>query len=40
VAAWDPDMFGKFYLVKSNKIANNSTATKASEKSLEFKNFM
>jgi hypothetical protein len=42
VAAWVPDMFCNFYLVKHHKIANNSTAPKAKEKlstdleSLEF----
>ncbi len=32
VAALFPDMFCNFYLVKSHKIAKNSTATKAREK--------
>jgi hypothetical protein len=32
VAAWVPDMFCNFYLVKNDKIANNSTTTKAREK--------
>jgi hypothetical protein len=32
VAAWFPDMFCNFYLVKNNKIAENSTTTKAREK--------
>jgi hypothetical protein len=42
VAAWFPNMFCNFYLVKNHKIANNSTTTKAREKistdleSLEF----
>jgi hypothetical protein len=46
VAAWAPVMFVKFYLVKSNKIAKNSTTTSAREKvktdleSLEFKKFL
>jgi hypothetical protein len=45
VAAWFPDMFCNFYLVKNNKIAKNSTTTKAREKiitdleSLEFYKF-
>ncbi len=45
-AAWFPDMFCNFYLVKNCKIAKNSTTSKAREKictdfvSLEFfKNF-
>jgi hypothetical protein len=29
VAAWVPDMFCNFYLVKSHKIANNSATTEA-----------
>jgi hypothetical protein len=43
VAAWFPDMFCNFYLVKNHKIVKNSTITKAREKistdleSLEFK---
>jgi hypothetical protein len=32
VAAWFPNMFGNFYLVKNLKIANNSTTPKAREK--------
>jgi hypothetical protein len=32
VAAWVPDMFCNFYLVKSHKIANNSATTEAREK--------
>ena len=32
VAAWAPDMFCDFYLVKSHKIANNSATTAAREK--------
>jgi len=42
VAAWFPDMFCNFYVVKNHKIAKVSTATKAREKisvgweSLEF----
>jgi hypothetical protein len=32
VAAWFPDMFSKFYLVKNHKIANNSTTAEAREK--------
>jgi hypothetical protein len=32
VAAWLPDMFYNFYLVKNHKIAINSTTTKAREK--------
>jgi hypothetical protein len=32
IAAWFPDMFCYFYLVKNSKIAKNSTATKAREK--------
>ncbi len=42
VAAWFPDMFCNFYLVKNHKITKNSTTTKAGEKistyleSLEF----
>ncbi len=42
VAAWFPDMFCNFYLVKNHKTATNSTTTKAREKistdleSLEF----
>ncbi len=45
VAAWFPDLFSNFYLVKNHKIANNSTTTKAREKistdleSLEFEKF-
>jgi len=29
VAAWRPDMFRNFYLVKSDKVANNSAAPEA-----------
>ncbi len=42
VAAWFPDMFYHFYLVKNHKIAKNPTTIKAREKistdleSLEF----
>jgi hypothetical protein len=42
VAAWVPDMFCNFYLVKNHKIAKNSTTAKVREKistdleSLEF----
>jgi hypothetical protein len=42
VAAWVPDMFCNFNLVKNHKIAKNSTTAKATEKistdlkSLEF----
>jgi hypothetical protein len=42
VAAWVPDMFCKYHLVKNHKIANNSTTSKSREKisteleSLEF----
>jgi hypothetical protein len=32
VAAWFPDMFRNFYLVKNRKIANNSTTTEAGGK--------
>ncbi len=32
VAAWVPDMFCNFYLVKNHKIAKNSTTSKAREK--------
>ncbi len=32
VAAWVPDMFHNFYLVKSHKIANYSVTTEAREK--------
>jgi hypothetical protein len=32
VAAWVPDMFGNFNLVKNHKIANNSATTEAREK--------
>jgi hypothetical protein len=32
VAAWFPDMFCNFYLVKIHKIVKNSTMTKAREK--------
>jgi hypothetical protein len=32
VAAWFPDMFRNFYLAKNNKVAKNSTTTKAREK--------
>jgi hypothetical protein len=32
VAAWFPDMFCNFYLVRNHKIAQNSTTTKAREK--------
>jgi hypothetical protein len=45
VAAWVPDMFRDFYLVKNHKIVKNSTTTKAREKirsdlkSLQFKEF-
>jgi hypothetical protein len=31
-AAWFPDMFRNFYLVKNHKIADNSTNTAAGEK--------
>jgi hypothetical protein len=33
VASWVKDMVRNFYLVKNHKIANNSTTTKAREKS-------
>jgi hypothetical protein len=42
VAAWLPDLFCKFYLVKNHKVAKNSTTTRARGKfckgleSLEF----
>jgi hypothetical protein len=45
VAAWFPDMFCKFYLVKNNKIAKNAATTTARVKiiadleSLEFLEF-
>jgi len=45
VAALVPDMFWNFYLVKNNKIANNSAITQAREEistyleSLEFQKF-
>jgi hypothetical protein len=32
VAAWVPDMFCNFYLVKNHKIVKNSTTAKAREK--------
>jgi hypothetical protein len=32
MAAWVPDMFCNFYLVKNHKIANNSRTTEAREK--------
>jgi len=32
VAAWVPDMFSNFYLVKNHKIAENSTTAKSREK--------
>jgi hypothetical protein len=32
VAAWVPDMFCNFYLVKHHKIANTSATTEAREK--------
>ncbi len=32
VAAWIPNIFCNFYLVKSHKIANNSATTEAREK--------
>jgi hypothetical protein len=32
VAAWVPDMFCNFYLVKSYKISNNSATTEARER--------
>jgi len=32
MAAWLPDMFCNFYLVKNHKIAKNVTTTKAREK--------
>ncbi len=32
LAAWVPDIFCYFYLVKNYKFSNNSTATKAGEK--------
>ncbi len=42
MAAWVPDIFGGFYLMKNHKIANNLTTDKSREKrstvleSLEF----
>ncbi len=45
MAAWAPDMFCNFYLVKSHKFANNSATTEAREKisadlgSFEFEKF-
>jgi hypothetical protein len=32
VAAWVPDMFSNFYVMKNHKIANNPTTTDAREK--------
>jgi hypothetical protein len=32
VAAWFPDLFCNFYVVKNHKIAKNSTTNKAREK--------
>ncbi len=32
LAAWVPDMFWNFYLLKSHSIANNSATTEAREK--------
>jgi hypothetical protein len=46
VAAWVPDRFCNFYLVKTHKIANNSTTTEARKninidsESLEFCKFI
>jgi hypothetical protein len=46
VAAWFPDMFCNFYLVKNHKIDKNSTTTIAREKistdseSIEYQNFL
>ncbi len=46
MAAWFPDMFCIFYLVKHHKIAKNSRTTKTREKidtylkSLEFKKYL
>ncbi len=46
MAAWVPDSFCNFYLVKSHKIANNSSTTEAGEKiivdleSVEFSKFL
>jgi hypothetical protein len=46
VAAWFPDMFCSFYMVKIHKIAKNSTITKAREKlntdlaSMNFRQFL
>jgi hypothetical protein len=34
VAAWVPDMFCNFYLVKCHKIANNSATIEAKEKKI------
>jgi hypothetical protein len=34
VAAWFPDMFWNFYIVKNYKIDKNSTTAKAREKEL------
>jgi hypothetical protein len=36
VAAWFPDMFCNFYVVKNHKIAKNSAMTKAGEKKHRF----
>jgi len=32
VAAWFPDMFCNFYVVKNHQVAKNSTTNKAREK--------
>jgi hypothetical protein len=36
VAAWFPDLFCNFYLVKNHQIAKNSTTTKAREEKHRF----
>jgi hypothetical protein len=40
VAAFFPEMFCKFYLVKNHKIANNSATTEAREKISNYLEFL
>jgi hypothetical protein len=40
VAAFFPEMFCKFYLVKDHKIANNSATTEAREKISNYLEFL
>jgi len=40
VAAWFPDMFWNFYLVKTHNIVKNLTTTKARQKIITYLEFL